>query len=192
MNDQDLKKLWKDQSAPSVTLSADELRKEARGFQRRIGLRNLREYLAALFVLAAFARYFWVFPFPLMRIGSGLTILGTLVIMDQLRRRASRRPMPGENVGIPCLEFHRSELVRQRDALRSVWLWYIAPLVPGLVVFRLGVETELSASGPFFQGLLPNLVLVAILLCVAGLNFLVARLLQRRIDALDRVARNQD
>jgi hypothetical protein len=188
----DLKKLWKDQSAPSVTLSADDLRKEASVFQRRIGRRNLREYLAALFVVAGFARYFWVFPFPLMRIGSGLIILGTLVVVDQLRRRASRRPMPGENVGIPCLEFHRRELVRQRDALSKVWLWYIGPFVPGLVVFRWGVETELNASGPFFQGLLANLVLVAVLLCVAGLNLFVARVLQRRIDTLDRLAADQD
>jgi hypothetical protein len=30
-------------------------------------------------------------------------------------------------------------LVRQRDMLRSVWRWYIGPIIPGLVVFTVGL-----------------------------------------------------
>jgi hypothetical protein len=33
-----------------------------------------------------------------------------------------------------CLAFHRRELERQRDLLRGVWLWYVAPPVPGIAL----------------------------------------------------------
>ena len=191
MNDQDLKKLWKDQPASTIALSPDELRKQARTFQRRIRSRNVRESLAALFVIAGFGYCIWAFAFPLMQIGSVLTILGTLVVMHQLHHRASSRPLPEANVGVACLQFHRAELVRQRDALRAVWLWYIGPLVPGMVVFRWGVETQLDASAPFTHGLVANLLIVAVMLCVAGLNLAGARKLQRQIDRLDRESADQ-
>jgi len=60
------------------------------------------------------------------------------------------------------------------------------------VVFRWGVETELDPSAPFSRGLLANLVIAAVLLCVVALNYFAARALQRQIDRLDRLAADQD
>ena len=41
-----------------------------------------------------------------------------------------------------CLEFHRSELVRQRDLLRSVWWWYLLPFVPGMLLIPVGSSLD--------------------------------------------------
>ena len=41
-----------------------------------------------------------------------------------------------------ALAYHRRELMRQRALLQSVWSWYLAPLVPGLLVFGKGVSSK--------------------------------------------------
>jgi hypothetical protein len=189
MSDEDLKHLWKSQPADTLVMTEQELWRRANATQRGVLRRNLIEGLAALFVIGGFTRYLWLFPTPLMRTGCVLIILATLVVMQQLRRRASSKPMPWLQAGLSCKEFHRGQLARQRDALRSVWLWYVAPFVPGLVVFRWGVETELGAGAPFAQGWSANLVIVAVLAAIIVLNLVAAQRLQRQIDQLDRQQR---
>jgi hypothetical protein len=80
------------------------------------------------------------------------------------------------------LQFHRRELVRQRDLLRSVWLWYIGPFVPGIVVFGMGVGSR-HGTGTWWNAL-P-------FLCVFGgvmwANYRAARGLDRQIAELDRM-----
>lgn len=185
MNDDDLKQLWQAQPAASEPLPEAVLRKHAGKFQRRVALRNLFEVLAAVLVVAGFSRYLWLYPQSLIRLGSVLTILAAVLVVYQLLHRASSRPLPGADGGLPCRDFHRAELVRQRDALRTVWLWYIAPFLPGMAVFRWGVETQLDASAPFARGWQANLILAGVLLGIALLNLYAARKLQRQIDRLD-------
>lgn len=192
MNDNDLKNLWKAQAVSTTALETDELISNARRFQRRVSFRNLTEYLAAVLVIMVFIYYIWAFPFTLMRIGSGLIIIGALVVVQQMHLRASSRPLPGAHGSMSCLEFYRAELVRQRDALLAVWLWYVGPFVPGMVVFRWGVETEMDASAPFARGVVANLVIAAVMLGVIGFNFWTARRLQGKIDRLDKDMAEQE
>jgi hypothetical protein len=134
MDEQDVKNMWRSApAADTAPLQEAELARRARHFQRRIARRNFLEYAAALLVCVGFGFYLWKFPDPLMRLGSVLTIAGILVVVWQLRQRASSRALPGAESALPSRDFHRAELVRQRDALRSVWLWYVAPLVPGML-----------------------------------------------------------
>jgi Flp pilus assembly protein TadB len=189
MNDDDLKKLWKSQPASNAAFAMDQLKRGAQRFQRRVAARNALEYLACVAVVACFANYLVVFPFPVMRAGSVLLILGTVLVAWQLHKRASNRgPLPGELGERPWLEFHLRQLTRQRDALRNVWLWYVAPFVPGIVVFRWGVETELGISAPFARGWTANLSIAAVFLLVIAYNRFVARRLQKRIDQLQQEA----
>ena len=188
MNDQKLKDLWQAQASETTGFSEEDLGRKARALQRRVALRNLLEYVAGAFVIAGFSWYIWAFPAPLMRAGSALIIIATLLVLWQLHRRASSRPLPRAADGQASREFHRAQLVRQRDALRAVWLWYVAPFVPGMVLFRWGVETQLPADAPFTRGLAANLAIAAVLLAIVGLNLWSARKLQQQIDRLDRDA----
>ena len=80
------------------------------------------------------------------------------------------------------LEFTRSELVRQRDLLRSVWWWYLLPFVPGMLLILVGYSLE----GSELWDLLPSATVVAVTFVGIGLlNQRVARKLQRRLDELD-------
>ena len=187
MNDDDLKARWKGQAADAVAVPVEKLRRGVTRFQRRIALRNAIEYLACGVVIAAFAWYMVVFPYPLMEAGSALIILATIVVAWQLRVRGASAPLPADMGQRSWLDFHRAQLERQRDALRSVWLWYVAPFVPGMVVFRWGVETELAAGAPFARGAWANLSIAAVFVAVIALNRYAAMRLQRRVDRLKRM-----
>jgi hypothetical protein len=187
MSDQQIKQLWRDQPVNAMPVSLEQVKADARRLNRVIAIRNATEYLAATVVVVIFSLYVAWLPYPLMRMGGILTIVAMGFVVLQLRRRASGQPLPPELVAESWLAFRRAQLTRQRDALRSAWLWYLAPMVPGIIVFRWGVETELP-GGTFAHGWIPNAVVALIFVGVAVVNRFGARKLQRRIDELDRLA----
>src|SRR5215472_8507582 len=142
----DLKSLWRNQPTEDRPVTLDNIRKNAETFQAQIRRRNLREIVAAVVVLLVFGWYTWIFPGWMIKTGSVLAMVGTLWIVWQLRRRAAAATLP-ENSGIALVDFHRQELVRQRDAAKSVAWWYIAPVVPGVVMITLGRYFQLHAPG---------------------------------------------
>ena len=188
-SDDAVQRLWQSQPTPATEFAPDELRVAAGRFQRRIFWRNVSEYLACAVVGLIFTFYLFQFPFPLMRTGSGLVIAGAVLVAWQLHRRASGQPGPSDRGAQSWLDYQRAQWARQRDALRSVATWYIGPFVPGVIVFRWGVESELGPGGPFARGLTANLVIAAVLVAVILFNRYAARQLQQRIDRLDQEAR---
>lgn len=185
MNEEDIKKLWTGQPTESTTLTTEQLRSRAKKFQRKIKLRNCVEYVAGVIVIFAFARYVAIFPYVLIQLGSVMIIIAAIFVLYQLHRRASARSLPAEFYGRPHLEFMRGELARQRDALNSVWFWYLAPLVPGMIVFRWGVESEAALSPHFATGWVVNITMGAVFIGVGFLNRFSAKRLQKEIDELD-------
>lgn len=186
-----LQALWQSQPVEPKQFSPQEVRDKATRFQRTIRFRNLREYVAAVFVLVIFSGYAWKADTWLSKAGPALIVVGTLYIMFQLYTRAASLPVPGGdgNAGVTesCVQFHRRELERQRDLLRTVWRWYLGPLVPGLFVMFLDRFIEAWAKGGFaiVASLGSTLVTVLVFLGVWWLNAAGARKLQREIDALD-------
>ncbi|MDG0854252.1 hypothetical protein [Roseateles puraquae] len=189
MNDHDLKQLWQEQDMTLAPLTLDTVKQEVQRTHRRVARRNAMEYAACVLVIAVFGFYITVFPSPLMRAGSALIILATVFIAWQLHRRASNQALPGAAGEQGWMQHQRAQLARQRDALRSAWLWYVAPLLPGTVLFRWGVEVDLAPGGPFARGWAANLAIALIFGAVALVNWLAARRLQKRLDQLDRDAR---
>lgn len=187
----DLRSLWQAMPTTPVAITADEMRTRASAFQRKVRHRNLVEYIAAAFVTVIFGWYatFPVPATPLWPIANIMIIAGVLVVVWNLHRLARATALPNSASAASLIDFQRKELVRQRDALKSVWLWYIGPMVPGLIVWFIAV-------GVGMPGLAPARALVGlggaavVSLLVFGLiillNLLGASRLQRMIDDLDR------
>jgi hypothetical protein len=179
MNPNDMRNLWQDQEVEKVTITVDEVRRRAARFERRIHWRNLREYAAGALVVAMLMPHLWrdrgwhLAPGLLM-------IAGTIYVMIQIYWRGARS-LPADAGITASLEFLRLELERQRDALRSVWQWYLLPFVPGMAAVLTmtaidrGIDGRLIGSG------------VAIVLVFAGvwaLNEWAARKLDRKIQEI--------
>jgi Flp pilus assembly protein TadB len=178
----DLRNVWQNQPVENKPMPLEEIHHRAQRFEKRIDRRNLREYAGAAFGIAAYTFYIFKFHSLVVRAGSVMVIAGVLYVVVQLYRRASSGSLP-EDFGVAAsIEFHRRELVRQRDLLRSVWRWYIAPIVPGLAVFSAGT---MAPHSPFWVYLLLALFFVAAFGGIVWLNRRAADRLDRQIAELD-------
>lgn len=190
--------LWQQGSDEPPRFTPEELRDSISRFERTIRRRNLREYAAAALVMGVFVYHGWMFPTLLLRVGCGLIIAGTAYVVYQLHRRASVRPALADMGLRSCVDFQRSELVRQRDALKAVWSWYLLPFLPGMAVFLIGLfqftmRVAEAANRPFHTGAavagfcLLGGCIVVVFVAVWLLNRQAAKKLQMQIDDLDRL-----
>ena len=178
--DNDIRGVWQKQPVENTPMPLEEIRRKARQFEKRINRRNLREYIGAAIGIAAYTFYIFKFHSLVIRAGSVLVIAGVLYVVFQLYKRASPGQLPADLALTASLEFHRRELVRQRDLLRSVWRWYIGPLIPGFVVFAAGIMPHRVGTMVFSV----SFFLVAIGLII-WLNHRAAVRLDRQIAELE-------
>jgi len=146
MNDEELKRLWRDQPLalpPDLTETTQlgALRKKMKWFDRAIRLRDLRETAAGLVVIAIFGYYFFQFPSALARLGCVMTILAALFtdFWALWNKRKSRREIPDASV-MDSLRVELRKVDTQIRLLRSVFWWYILPLLGGAGVFYFGIN----------------------------------------------------
>jgi hypothetical protein len=180
----DVQRLWRDQPSEEVQMSAQEVRGLAEKFERTISRRNRREYAASAFVVVWFSVWAWFAESAVVALGCWLVVLAALWVVFHLHRGGTARRPAGEQEVMSGLEFLRSELVRQRDLLRSVWWWYLLPFVPGMLLILVGYSLEQPGRWDLLAlGIFATVTFVGIGL----LNQRVARKLQRRLDDLDAV-----
>jgi hypothetical protein len=180
--------LWQNQKTEGVRMSVEQVRLEAGRFQRKIGARNLREYVAAVAVTAFLGYEFSRAKDLLVRLGFGLVMAATAYVVWHLLTKGS----PGEadeRAGLSgWIEFRRRELARQRDLLRGIWRWYLGPFIPGFVVIT--VAFGRSLHGKHWGLLVADTLFYAAVFIVGGkLNAKAAQKLQRQIDELDEQGR---
>jgi len=143
----DLQRLWRDQPGGEVQMSVQEIRVRAEKLERRVGRRNLREYAGAAVNILVFGVWAWFAKTAAVALGSSLVVFASLWIVYYLHRHGAARRPAGEPGAMSCLEFHRSEIVRQRDLYRSVW-WYGLPLVPGVLLIAVAPALERPERWP--------------------------------------------
>jgi hypothetical protein len=185
-----LQSLWKTQAEEPFVMSLADLRARAEQLQSRIRLRNFIEYAAGAVVVGAFTWTAVVASGVVAQIGAALVALGAVYVcwrLHVLARAANRAEFAAT---ASCADFHRAELVRQRDALDGVWRWYLGPLVPGLVVFWIGVgfapSVGLPVAGRIAIAAIGLGIGAAVFLAIGHANAKAAKALQAEIDALDR------
>ena len=185
-----IRALWTAQPVEPFKLSVDQVSKRTGQFQARIRQRNITEYLAALLVVGVFGWMACLIPVFTVKAGAILIILGALYVCWKLHKIAGRQAGQQADNAARLLDHHRSELMRQRDALASVWRWYLAPFVPGAVVFVAGVTFSPDTGLPFLAGLTIFAISMAIMgsmfAGVICLNNRAVKQLDAEIAELDR------
>lgn len=179
---------WRSESEPIPVMNPEQLRKRASRMQSGVRWRNIGESIAAALVIAANLYYLMHFRTVLLRTGSVLIIAGVLYAMIHLLRKGSARTVPPP-VFDSCVNFLLSELRRQQDLQRTVWNWYLLPLLPGLTVFILGLQ---NLRVPGYSRILSQLTIlhttaacVVLFALVAFTNNRASRRSQREIDAIE-------
>lgn len=182
-----LQKLWTQQTPEPFAMSLADIHLRAQHFQSRIRVRNWIEYGAGVAVVLGFSAIAWSIPDWGIRAGAALIIAGVIYVMWQLARRAGAATKPA---GQSWADFHRAELVRQHEALSTVWRWYLAPFLPGMVVYA-GATASSSAGDLPLPARLMVLVMAIVWISivfggVAWINAKAAKKLEADIAALDR------
>ncbi len=183
--------LWQSQPIDNAKISAAAISRRAGKFERRIRRRNLREYVSSFVAIVMFGYFFAKDTAILSRVAYILFIAGLGWVVVQLHRKGAPRSMPAAAGGSTSLQFFRAELERQRDAVRTVWSWYLAPLVPGFVFLTLAVMLSSPSSARMVRITLADGTVAALFFFVWKLNQRAARCLQRTIDELDAAEDSQ-
>lgn len=160
-----LKSLWASSGASFEPMTPSELHNLAGKFRTKTLRRNAIEYMAAAIVIAVFGLYCFLIPLTLARLGSVMVILGTMYVVWSLHRRAGSEVLPDVNTAESMMAFHRRQLERQRDALNSIFRWYILPFLPGALVFIIGTTPEFTSEPTVLPGImavLPRLGFMAV------------------------------
>jgi hypothetical protein len=187
MNEDPVKRAWQASVDAACAPSLDEVRKGADKLYRHVKWRNRIEYSACAVAVVVFTFYIFWLPHILHKIGSALVVAAAIYAPWQLHRRASA--VPPEMAGtMPIQDFARGQLVRQRDALKGIFWWYILPFVPGMTLVFLGhgYDPETNAAGsPIWVRWLVFAAIFSIIGAIWWLNQLGACRLQKRIDEID-------
>jgi drug/metabolite transporter (DMT)-like permease len=159
----------------------------ARTFEANVRWRNAREYIASVLVILGFSPVLLHRDSWMMQAGAALVMAATIFVAWRIHRRAGAKRVPEASETLR--DFHRQELIRQRDLLRSVGLWYMAPFAPGMVLVMLGRWFQSHAAHrPIAQDhlgiLLASAFAILVFAAVWWLNQRGADRLQRQIDAL--------
>lgn len=183
-----LQKLWSRQNQEPFQMSLADIHTRATRFQSTIRWRNAREYIAGAFVFSFFAWVAATDDNTLVCVGAVLIATASAFVNWNIYRRGRAAPKAALDMARNFFDFHRAELVRQRDTLRTVWRWYLGPYVPGLLIFLagasfgdpdvpLGMELAKFALGAGIGG--------AVFASIGWVNAEVAKRMDGEIGALD-------
>lgn len=173
-----------------ATLSAPrDCQSRATTFERQIRRRNLLEGIAGTFVILGFgitAGMFIAVGELLLALAPILTVIAAIFVIVKLFRDGSMEARRPEEA---CASHLRRQLTRQRDLLRGVPKWYLAPFLPGLFGFYLAFAAKDAATAGWpsaIQNIGFHLVsTLALFVFLAWLNLRAARKLDREISAMD-------
>lgn len=174
--------LWTNQPAEAAPLAIESLERRASAVQGAIAMRNLREYLAGAVVIVIFGWYAFDASFWVVQLAAVTVIAGCAYTMLELHRRAAREAIEPADPAVSCVAFHCAALERQRAALHDVWKWYLAPLVPGIVLFALAVALE--RPGAWMAASVTLALCAGVFYGIHRLNRRAAAELQREIESL--------
>jgi hypothetical protein len=168
--------------AAGSALSLDELRGEMRQVERAARVTRRVESAAGVFVIGAgIAGTVWA-PQITAKAGFALMAAGAGFVVLYMRRHALR-PLPMDLGFDASRTVLRDALVRGEQLLRSVWLWYLLPLMIGPLVLIVGW----SVDGRSFRSVLGFLAVFVIMSALVWrMNRDAAMRLARRIEALDK------
>jgi hypothetical protein len=179
-SDAEVLALWQQQAREEQTVPLDDIRAKAERLDAK--RRRMRVWMTLFFILLLIkgAVEVWFQDAILERAGDLLLIAALVYVAYRYRKQRLAAP-PVALGRTNCVEFYRSELVRQRDVSKDSW-GYLLPFVPGI---SLAILDGVLEDRPTTARIVLVLFGVALFLGIAGWNAHTARKFQNEIDALD-------
>jgi hypothetical protein len=187
MNQDPAKQAWQASVEIAGAPPLEDVRKRADKLYRVVKWRNGIEYVACSIAVVVFSVKFFSAPTVYHHIGMALLVAAFIYMPWQLHRRASA-VSPDTAGTMPFYVFERDQLVRQRDAFKSITRWYGLPWLPGVAFLWAGngLDPEIEAAGPpIWQRWLAIFGVAAFIWLHWWIHQRAARKIQRRIDEIE-------
>lgn len=182
VNPQDL---WQSQPEEETNMTLATIRSKALKFQTKIRRRNIREYVGLVIGTVMYGAFVWLLPGLLTKVGAVLTLAGMYFSVYQIYRDGSSQEVPVDSSARDCLEFHRRQLVRQRDMLTRVGPRHIGPVMPGFLLFYAGVwASSVSNAKTAVVMVITGILAASVFGFIYWLNVRAAKRMQQELDAL--------
>jgi Flp pilus assembly protein TadB len=175
MPSDEMQRLWQSQPAVAAPVELEHIRRKAGKLHGDIRGRNRTEFVTGAAAIAWFIWFGLRAHDWLDRLTYVLLIAGCLYAMWHLRRHGSTRRLPAEYGLTDAFSFHCQELARQRDLLRGVMRWYMAPMFPGYAACVISVVR----AGSWLAG-------AAVAALFASLTWLVWWMNRRAVNKLNQ------
>ncbi len=182
-----IQETWQAQTKEDEMIALADLQKKMGSFRKKILRRNWIEYGGVPVITIIFGGLALHYGGTLFVMGCAAIIAGVLIGVSYLRKHGSPLSIPQDATLVEYVRCHRAELTRQRDLLRSAPLWYVGPILPGMVLFLAGAQENgvIGANEPPVEA---RLVVVVVVFSVAIVwNLYKAHTFQKEIDALDQM-----
>lgn len=185
-NENLIRALWRGQPVEQLpAMCIETLRERSEGIVRKAARRRWAEAISGGLSMALLAAVGWRLrtAAPLVSLSCILLVVGEAFVIRMMWRR-SRPAMPplGETTSA-MLAHYQAELGRERDLFFSYWRWYVAPVVPGLLLFPVGASAALGWN-EWIVGSVWAASLAATWAVIAVLTRRAARRLERQIASL--------
>ena len=190
-NGESLRELWQKQPGAPFSMNPDEIQGKLHQLQRKLRARTVVIYFICLGETLCFSYWLIFSPQPvIVRIAFLLIILAMNFLAGQIwvDERDRRKAMEGANAAnqVDCLDFYRTELIRQRDFHRGVWFWSrLIALLPGLLIIGAWAAIKLPGTRDGYIGDSILIVTAIISLQAVWGNYRMSRKYQKVIDTID-------
>ncbi len=143
-----LKALWQDQPTEPPAMSLEQIQKRAYQLQTRIHREKLIVYGISAVAVPLYVFAVIISPDRLATAGYLLTLLGVLFVLYVNHRHVQPNRQAVVVASTACADFHRRALAQRRDLLRKVWLWAVAPIMPGAILMFIHMHRLMAALPP--------------------------------------------
>ena len=182
--DDRLRSAWSKQTDPSLDVDLANAEANVRRRQGEVARRDRIAYLSAAIIIPSYVAAIWFMP-DLRLLGVAGLLIGIWVTWQRYRRSAAR--LSGASPDLPCLDFQRALLERERDFATSMPKWMLVPLAVGQVAIAatLATNPRFTTSQFFPEGLFLFIATAGGALVVIWRRWQRQALeLQRELDAL--------
>jgi hypothetical protein len=182
----DIRNVWQKQPSEDAEMLLEEVRKRIMKFEQEQWRIKVVGRIAAVIVLAELGSWFY-FGNQAASVGTALVLAGLVYAWRWVGRRRAPKVLPPDCGLESSVNFYRAGLERERNVQRGMWRAYVAVL-PGMVVAIAGLQH--GRTPDFSEKFLTTAgSVVAVCFLCWLFNLQQAKLLQRRIDDLDAMAK---
>lgn len=183
-------RFWTERALTATFSEPGECETRATAFERTVRRRNMMEYAAGALVIVLFGALGVMFASAgewLIAATNIAMVSAAIFVIAKLQRDGSvQARLPEQS----CRDHLRGQLARQRDLLRGVPKWYLAPFLPGLLGFYIVITAKVAEHQGWdaaVEGVWLKVAgTLAFFVFIAWLNLHAARKIDREIGALDR------